>query len=432
LEKSAKNGGLKVLGPSGETVSKLLGHLYEAAACPEHWTEFFRELGNRFSEHKSFFILVDSENPGSIEMLYGESDTDHAQVYTEYFFQHDVLYQRFNRAKQIHGEWIGTSQSVISDHDYHKSMIYNELALPNGAPYQCGVALGGLNEGLEGGLTICKGSGGGPFSSDDVALLTILAPHMKRALNLHRTLSNERAQAAELRHAVDALNLVLISLDRQGRVLRTTSAARALLQLRDGLWLDGERLRAGVPKEDTHLSQLIAGASATGAGRGEAFAMRRSTATAPEAGATPLWTPSAGGAMLISRTPPKRPLQLVVTPFYSSEILLAEHPAALILLSDPDGQTVSRASILGALYNLSPAECRMADLLAKGIPIADVADKMRTTVGTARFRLKEIFRKTNTSRQAQLIQLIGGLPGIRTVHAEPPSTASVPTNSPRP
>ncbi len=40
--------------------------------------------------------------------------------------------------------------------------------------------------------------------------------------------------------------------------------------------------------------------------------------------------------MLISRTPPSRPLQLVVTPFYSSEILLADHPAALIFLSDPE------------------------------------------------------------------------------------------------
>ncbi len=52
----------------------------------------------------------------------------------------------------------------------------------------------------------------------------------------------------------------------------------------------------------------------------------------------------------------------------------------------------------------------MADLLAQGITITSIADQMKTTVGTARFRLKEIFRKTGTARQAQLLHLIATLP----------------------
>ena len=400
--------------PSAETISELLGSLYEAAASPEHWPHFFTALREQLPSDRAFFLFADPAHHVNISMSFGLEES-WQQAYYQHFWQHDVLFERFVAARKSHGEWIGTTQSVIADGQYFRTVLYNEFARPQGQFRHCGAALGGLDGGVEGGLSINRTMKEGPFLPDEIALLAMLAPHMRRALNLHRTLSNGRAQEAELRHTVDALDLALISLGTKGHVLRTTLAASAILQARDGLWLDHQHLRAGVPKENGRLSQLIAGASTTGAGHGERCAVRRTTVTAPEAGTAPLWTPSAGGAMLISRRPPKRPLQLIVTPFYSSEILLAEHPAALIFISDPDAQPVSRAAILRALYSLSPAECRMADLLAQGFTVTAIADQMKTTVGTARFRLKEIFRKTNTARQAQLVQLIGALPGIRTI-----------------
>jgi DNA-binding CsgD family transcriptional regulator len=117
--------------------------------------------------------------------------------------------------------------------------------------------------------------------------------------------------------------------------------------------------------------------------------------------------------MLISRKAPRRPLQLVVTPFHSSEILLDEHPAALVFLNDPDALPASRASVLRALYGLSPTECRLTDLLAQGCEVSAAAEVMKTSILTARFHLKTIFRKTGTARQSQLMRLVLGLPGIR-------------------
>jgi DNA-binding CsgD family transcriptional regulator len=115
--------------------------------------------------------------------------------------------------------------------------------------------------------------------------------------------------------------------------------------------------------------------------------------------------------MLISRQPPRRPLQLVATPFYSSEIVLDERPAALIVLTDPDARPTSRESVLRALYELTPAECRMAGLLAAGFTIANAANSMNVSTLTARTQLKAIFRKTGTNRQAELVRLVLGLPG---------------------
>jgi DNA-binding CsgD family transcriptional regulator len=63
------------------------------------------------------------------------------------------------------------------------------------------------------------------------------------------------------------------------------------------------------------------------------------------------------------------------------------------------------------LFGLTPAECRLADLLAEGLELRNCAECMHITVGTARFMLKSIFHKTETHRQSQLIRLLMGMPG---------------------
>ena len=118
--------------------------------------------------------------------------------------------------------------------------------------------------------------------------------------------------------------------------------------------------------------------------------------------------------MLITRRPPKRPLQLVVTPFHSSEVFLDDHPVALVFLADPDAHPASRTTILRALYGLTPTEARLADLLAAGNDVASAAAILRMTTQTGRFHLKAVFRKIGASRQLELIRLVLGLPGERT------------------
>lgn len=396
----------------GEVFSRLLGPLYEAATSPAHWPEFFEALRQEIPTNKAFFLLADPDLRCSIHMSYGV-DPYWQKLYDDQFCCHDVLFEGFMAASTENGEWIGTTRTVISDEAYHRSVLYNEFIVPQGQTHHCGALLAGLDGNIRGGISINRQGGDKLFSSQEIALLSALAPHLRRALNMHRVLSIERQRNAELQHTVDALDLALVSVSHACRVLSCTLAAQSILQTRDGLYSDRGQLRACVPAEQKRLQRLISGAVATGTGRGESQAIRRRVDTAPEAGSANLWTPSAGGAMLISRAPPRRALQVVVTPFYSSEILLAEHPAALVFINDPDASPSSRASILRTLFALSPAECRMVDLLCQGITLTHVAEKMKTTVGTARFRLKGIFHKTGFARQSDLIRMVGALPGMR-------------------
>lgn len=61
------------------------------------------------------------------------------------------------------------------------------------------------------------------------------------------------------------------------------------------------------------------------------------------------------------------------------------------------------------LYSrLTPAESRIARGIARGEPLAAIAEANGISIGTARTQLKSVFVKTGTHRQAQLVALLAG------------------------
>lgn len=398
--------------PSAETVSRLLGLLYEAAASPECWPDFLEAVRQTTNSDKAYFILADPQHHCDFSLQLG-FDPFWQAVYLEYYYQYDLLYKGCVKAREKHGEWTGTLPSVIPVETYKSSLIYNEFvkAQANGNWDWCCVALGGSQIDVDGGLAIQRTTAQKKFDAETVELLAILSPHLHRAFATHGMLSQLRAQNAELRQSVEAIGLAVISVAADGRLLQASAAAQAIIDRRDGLEMDDGFLRASLPEDQARLASCIGGAVATGSGKGSQAAVRRDKAISPQATRSQLWSPASGGALLISRRSPKRPLRVVITPFHSSQILIRENPAALVFISNPDGKPISRAAILKELYGLTPTESRMADLLAKGNGIQEVAARLRITIGTARFHLKRVLAKTGTRRQAEFMRLMGSLPG---------------------
>jgi DNA-binding CsgD family transcriptional regulator/PAS domain-containing protein len=91
--------------------------------------------------------------------------------------------------------------------------------------------------------------------------------------------------------------------------------------------------------------------------------------------------------------------------------LLPARQLVLVLVNDlrvPAGTAPNLSALAGA-FALTPAEIRMCEQLMAGRSPAEIADIQGTTVGTARTRLKMIFAKTGTSRQAELVLLLSRL-----------------------
>lgn len=63
-------------------------------------------------------------------------------------------------------------------------------------------------------------------------------------------------------------------------------------------------------------------------------------------------------------------------------------------------------ALLESMFDLSPAEARVANAIAQGEDVVAIARRLRVSLHTVRTQLKTVFLKTDTHRQAELVALV--------------------------
>ena len=81
-------------------------------------------------------------------------------------------------------------------------------------------------------------------------------------------------------------------------------------------------------------------------------------------------------------------------------------PAALLTVALPRTAGEADPMLIGSMFELTPAEVRLANALMRGEGMARIAAVHRVSITTVRAQLKAIFAKTNTHRQAELVELL--------------------------
>lgn len=84
----------------------------------------------------------------------------------------------------------------------------------------------------------------------------------------------------------------------------------------------------------------------------------------------------------------------------------SEVSAAVIYVFDPSQNLHPLVEPVCAFYRLTAVEAKLACLLADGMSLADAAEAIAVRGQTARSYLKQIFLKTDTKRQAELVWLM--------------------------
>jgi DNA-binding CsgD family transcriptional regulator len=146
-------------------------------------------------------------------------------------------------------------------------------------------------------------------------------------------------------------------------------AAHVLLREGDGLSLSPRGVVASTPSATIALRRGIEGAA-----RGE-----RGRVQVPRIGRTPL-------ALLLEPHPQ--------TP--------SSGAAAVVFATDHESRLLS-AEELQAHYRFTPTECCVARRLAAGADLECIASSLGISMNTVRGHLKQIFSKTRTHRQAELV-----------------------------
>ena len=89
--------------------------------------------------------------------------------------------------------------------------------------------------------------------------------------------------------------------------------------------------------------------------------------------------------------------------------LRASRVAAIVLVVEPEKRAVADPELVGGALGLTPAESRVAVMLAEGHTLQEIATATGRSRGTVRWHLKQIFDKNRISRQVELVQLVQSL-----------------------
>ena len=379
---------------SAKTLSSLLGLLYEAAADPQKWPAFLESLTKQVNADLANLVTTRSSSfaehlHGSIVYTFG-LPVEGVALYRNYYGVRDPVIREYRKRRS---QGVAINSELVGRDVYYQSEFYNDFAKYYHAEYICFTAIE-QNATRSSGLGLSRSSQLGDFDPETLGLIESLVPHLRRAVALNRTLSTFHAQRFT---TTSAMNIAAISLDERGLIIAVSGSAEELLRKQDGLISHGRQLSASDPSQNARLQSLIAAAVTAPSGKG--------------------WRPSRpmpyGGSMAIARRDGKHSLQLAIFPFHSSELLLEDRPCAIVFLVDPENKTTATAEALQSLYELTPAESRLAELLLAGHNLADCAEQLGNTIETTRDRLKTVMRKTNVSRQSELIRLLIGFPNLR-------------------
>ena len=243
------------------------------------------------------------------------------------------------------------------------------------------------------GMAIYRREGCRALDADDLATLDSLVPHLARAYAIHCQLRDVRLQRSALTEVIDRLPTGTILVDAEGRVVLTNSSADKILALDDGLRLERDCPQLADPRQDRRLQTLIQSAAREHVEHGT----------------------TTGEVMAVPRPSGRRPFALMVGPLLATS---PDHPAnearAILFVADPEGGQIGTTAVLETLYQLTHAEAELVQLVAGGHSLEEVADARGVTMNTVRSQLKQVFSKTDTSRQGELVHLVlSGVASIR-------------------
>jgi len=380
--------------PSEHTVSELLDFLYESAATPGAWPEFLCRLAGAMEATHAAIILNDPLNRKYNVAFQSGFSSEAQRMYSERVGDSDLLLQR---AISNHpAGWIGIGQSLARDEELVKSHVYNEYMRFNDIFHECG-SLITYDESATEALTLLRPQRAGRFSKSHVRLLTLLIPHIRRALRLHSKFIDLKLAAETLGAAIDAIPTAVILLDCAGCVLHANPKASRILEIGDGLVIKEKRIQAQNMRESQALRGLISAALAPNFHPGET-----------EIGTTSI------------RRRKGLPFEVLVTPLKSDSIVPGKHAAAMMFVVDPDQRVRPPEELLRKLFGLTSAEARVAVQLSDGAPFQQVSDKLGISRNTLKSQVGSVYGKIGINRQSDLIRLLMQLPALHNRKSDRP------------
>jgi DNA-binding CsgD family transcriptional regulator len=294
------------------------------------------------------------------------------------FNTRDVRVQR-GAPLLIRGEGVIIDQDFLTPEQMRDEPVYAECFFPHRLGWFA--AIGIRLYGSLWSLAIQRTLREGPFESEHKCALAKLSQPLTEVAMLSAAVG--RTALAGATSALQSVRLPAIAIDRRGHVLDANFGVEGVLD--ESLDLKGKRLRAVDPGAQQQLDKL--------------FERLFFTSDKESLPAEPIVVRRQNKAPII--------IQVLPVPCAARNPFLGAR--ALLTFATLAPKSALRPTDLMRVFGLSPAEARLASIIAEGTSPEHAAERLRIARETARNQLKAIFGKTGTHRQGELVALLGAV-----------------------
>lgn len=359
----------------------IVADVYDTIFAPEKWHAIFDEIGNRTRCTSFLYGCVDYA--GNVQNFAKNNFDDD---------RHDHLIKHYatldtNPVMGLFDQCDVGSLFRISDHfstrQWERLDVGRDVFIPQNLHFSLCTTVAKDSRHFA-PLSILRSKHQGDFADWELFLFQSLTKHMVRALRAYEEIAALRQHRDGLEDALDALGCGVVLLDADGEVMFLNSAARALIDSKDGLAFERRRLIATLEPNRSRLAALAGLAVAADP------SIRR------------------GGGMTLSRQAGMAPLPCLAIPIgkRSGRQYFYKAPAALLLFGMPPKRGAIEDGPLARLYGLSQRQAELTALFLEGHSLPRVATAMQISQNTAKTHLARVLDKTGAANLGELDKLI--------------------------
>ena len=349
---------------------RLVDEIYEAAVVPDRWGDVLQRVGDISGSFAGGLITIDPrQRPRAMS--------------TE---SYRPIYESFRRGELFRYENVRAQRAAARRHpgflrdidlctleELAADQLYRHFLHPHGLGWTVGTLVDTPTRDMV-IFDFARRTDDGPFDLDQVAVLDALRPHLARAAFLSARFGLERS--ATMADAMSSLGLPAAVLGPYATIVATNPAFEAVAARVEPI-LHGKRVGDPMFGTDTVDPRT---------------AISRSIPIAGEGSEPPL---------VVHLLPVRRGARDVFSG--------ASAIAVVTTIATPAAPSVE---IIATLFDLSPAEARVAQAIAEGKTIESHAGETGLSIETVRKQVKSAMAKTDTHRQVDLVRLLLGASGV--------------------
>ena len=351
-------------------VETLVDEIYEAGVVPDRWPLVFDQLAAMADGEGAMMFAA---APGVPRWTSSASIHERIDKWTRSpFAQNNPRSERL--VPNIEARFL-TDLDKFTLEELDNEKFYTEILRPGGLGWCVGTSIRAPSGDML-VVSVEKAFAKGPVPRETAERLDGLRPHLARAAVLAGRLGFERARTAVA--TLEMIGLPAAAVTRNGAVVAAN----------DGFLAHAATVCIGARDQVQSTAPAIQSMFLAALGK-------------------PVSLARTGRSIPIAATQDSAPLIVHVLPLRLGGLDVFSGAVSILFLTPITQQSSPAPDLLQALFDLTPAEARIASMLIDGHSLTEIAGLQGVSLNTVRTQLKSVFVKTGVDRQVDLVRLLG-------------------------